>query len=360
MISPSGPVRDLNGNVITDTGRRHRLPRLRRADRRQRARLHPGPADARHPGHLHLPVRPARQLVHRRRHGFGHAHLREPAALGERGVRHVLQGPRRGRDHQGQHVVRDHRRRGRPLRRLRPDARRLQRGDDPLLLRQGRRGGRQPDWDAGRQGRQHGIRRGGRLRARRLRARAAVRDRCRRPDDGAHGGRAHRGRPGHRADGQADPLPGRPGGDGPAAHDHRRPEAHRHVHAVRQPGLLAEQRVRQLRKLVRQRAERAGRMEPRRRVARRSTRPGSAWSGPAWWRRGQQRDLVRPHRHPADDDGAAGLTDDYTPDGVVLGDVIESDGAAAGHADQLPDAEQARAGSTPSSRRRSASSAGPR
>ncbi len=78
--------------------RRHRVPRVRRADRPGGAGLHPGPADARRPGHLHLPVRRARQLDHRGRPGPGHRHLREPAADGECGLRHVLfkSWPRRG------------------------------------------------------------------------------------------------------------------------------------------------------------------------------------------------------------------------------------------------------------------------
>ena len=46
--------------------RRHRLPRLRRDDRAERARLHAGHADARRLGDRHLPERPARLVDHRR------------------------------------------------------------------------------------------------------------------------------------------------------------------------------------------------------------------------------------------------------------------------------------------------------
>ena len=125
------------------------------------------------------------------------------------------------------------------------------------------------------------------------------------PHDGAGGGRADRGRPVHRADRPADRLPGRPGGDEHPAHDHRGSEAHGHVRPVRQPGLLAEQRVGQLRQLVRQRAERAGRVESRRRGA----GDQHDLAGPGRSRRDAcgrgPGDLVRPHRHPAHDDGPA-------------------------------------------------------
>ena len=151
----------------------------------------------------------------------------------------------------------------------------------------------------------HAVRRGGRLRADRLRARAAGRDVGLGPRDGADGREADRVRPGHGPDRPAGQRPGRSGGDEHPAHDHRGPEAHRHVRPVRQPGLLAEQRVGQLRQLVRQRAERTGRLEPRRRGAgdqHHVARPGRPRRGADG---GQQGDLVRPHRHPAHDDGPA-------------------------------------------------------
>ncbi len=153
--------------------RRHRVPRLRRHDRRQRARLHPGHADARRPCHLHLPVRPARQLQRVRRVRPRPGRVRQAAPGGERRVRHVLRPARRARHHPGQHPVRGHRGRGRPLRRQRADPGGLQRRDRALPLRQDRRGGRQPDRAARRQGHHHAVRRRGRLRARHLRARPA-------------------------------------------------------------------------------------------------------------------------------------------------------------------------------------------
>jgi hypothetical protein len=88
VISPSGARPERERDQGSD--RRHRFPRLRRADRPGGAGLHPGHADARRPGHLYLPVRRARQLDHRGRPGAGHAHLREPAARGECRLRHLL------------------------------------------------------------------------------------------------------------------------------------------------------------------------------------------------------------------------------------------------------------------------------
>ena len=199
VISPSGPVRDLNGNVIKDpTGdigfpgydgligpvglaytldmQTHGIPvtftYLSDVHDNWTTGAGLGPGTATYESQLRV----------------------ENAAFGD-----LLFRPGRGRDHQGQHAVRDHRRRGRPLRRLLAYSRFLQRRDRRVLLQQGRRGRRQPDRDAGGARGQHAVRRGGGLRADRLRARAACPFRFAGPRDGARRGRADRDRPGHRA-----------------------------------------------------------------------------------------------------------------------------------------------------------------
>ena len=60
VISPSGPVRNLDGQVIKDSSGDIGFPGYDGMTGGQLARLHAGYADARHPRHLHLPVRPAR------------------------------------------------------------------------------------------------------------------------------------------------------------------------------------------------------------------------------------------------------------------------------------------------------------
>ena len=70
---------------------------------------------------------------------------------------------------------------------------------------------------------------------------------------------------------------------------------------------------------------------------RRSTRPGSAWSAPAWRTSGVDSSIWSDHTDIQPTMMALlGLHDDYTPDGRVLAEVIDADGAAARHADQLP------------------------
>ena len=159
LLSPSGPVKNLERRGHQGLQRQRRVPRLRRDDRAERARLHAGHADARRAGHVHLPVRRARLVDHGGGPRPGLGDVRVAAEAGERGVRHVLRRPRRARHHQGEHAVRGHRGRGRPLRRRRAVPGQLQRRHDPVHLQDRRRGGREPDRHARRQGRHDAVRR---------------------------------------------------------------------------------------------------------------------------------------------------------------------------------------------------------
>ena len=75
--------------------------------------------------------------------------------------------------------------------------------------------------------------------------------------------RLHGAEPDHRQEGQADQLPRRPSGTQAAAHGHRGPEADPVAGPVRQRQLLAQQRPGQLRQVLRQPAARHRRVEPR-------------------------------------------------------------------------------------------------
>ena len=110
-------VNDINGNSDHRRARPARLPGLRRHARRDHARLRGPDAGGRHPGHVRLHLRRARQPRRRRRVRTRRERLRRRAEELRRRVREVLR-PAGGRRHQQeQHAVRRHRRRERPLRR---------------------------------------------------------------------------------------------------------------------------------------------------------------------------------------------------------------------------------------------------
>ncbi len=107
-----------------------RLPGLRRDVRVEHAGLRRADAGERRPGHVRLHLgraRPPRsdrveRLVLELRAGAWRARARTAAEGVRHGVRELLPEPRAARDQQEQHRVRDHGRRGRPLRRRRRHA----------------------------------------------------------------------------------------------------------------------------------------------------------------------------------------------------------------------------------------------
>ncbi len=306
MISPAGPVRNLDGQVIKDSSGDIGFPGYDGMTAVELARLHPGHADARRPGHHHLPERPAR-LVNGTGDPFGPGQAgyekqlkTENAAFGTFFSGLAAHGITTANTlfvitaDEGDHFV----------------------GSAPtpagcngvtvpchyskigevdgnltgLLAAKGITTPFDVEADSapgiyvhGQPGRTNPAVRALEQATARLTGR----------------------RPGDRPDPAAHQLPGRPGRAEDPAHGHRRPQAHPHAGAVRQRQLLAVQRSGRAAASPASPSPRAA--TPGTTARRLADQHHLAGHGRAGRRapRHRQLGLVRPHQHPADDDGAA-------------------------------------------------------